>query len=88
VQQPTDQSTEPGGSVIFAIEATGDPAPTVQWEVSHGDGSTFSDIPGATSQALSVEPVSPTQLSYRYRAVISNSAGSDTSASARVMLGA
>jgi hypothetical protein len=72
--------------VTFAIGVTGDPA-TIQWEVSTDNGSTFSDIPGATSPALSVEPVIPTQLSYRYRAVISNPAGSDTSASARVVSG-
>ncbi|MGO8827022.1 MAG: putative Ig domain-containing protein [Acidimicrobiales bacterium] len=88
LQQPTDQNTEPGGSATFAIGIAGDPAPTVQWQVSKDNGSTFSNIPGATSQALSVEPVGPTQLSYRYRAVISNLAGSDTSASARVVLGA
>jgi hypothetical protein len=84
VEQPTDQSVGSGGSVTFAVGTTGDPTPTVQWQVST-NGSAFSDIPGATSSVLSVEPVIPVQLSNRYRAVISNSAGSDTSASARVL---
>ena len=87
VQQPTDRTAQPGGSVAFAVGATGDPAPTVQWQVSANGSSTFTDISGATSPALTVGPVSPSQLSSRYRAVISNPAGSDTSASARVVLG-
>ena len=65
----------------------GDPAPTVQWQVSTNGGSTFSDLPGATSQTLTVDPVTSGQQWDRYRAVVSNPAGSDTSASARLVVG-
>ncbi|MGA2932572.1 MAG: immunoglobulin domain-containing protein, partial [Acidimicrobiales bacterium] len=86
-QQPTDQTVEPGGTATFAIEATGNPAPTVQWQVSTNGGSTFSDVTGATSQTLTVGAVTSGQQWDRYRAVVSNPAGSDTSASARLVVG-
>jgi hypothetical protein len=86
-QQPTDQSVEPGGTATFVIEADGDPAPTVQWQVSTNNGATFSDLPGATSQKLALDAVIPAQQGDRYRAVVNNPAGSDTSASARLVVG-
>src|SRR5205807_373622 len=58
--------------------ASGTPAPTVQWQVST-DGTTFSNISGATSTTLNV-PTTDTSLSGRkYRAVFSNSAGTASS---------
>ena len=78
----------PGGTANFAIQATGDPAPAVQWQVSADDGVSFSAIPGATSQTLTVRAVSLSQQWYRYRAVVENAAGTATSASAALVVGA
>lgn len=46
-------------------------APTVQWQVSTDDGSTFSNIPGATSFTLSFI-ATPAENGNEYRAVFSN----------------
>ena len=86
-QQPTDQTVQLGGTATFVIVASGDPAPSVQWQVSTNGGATFSDLPGATSQTLTLDPVIPAQQGDRYRAVVNNPAGSDTSASARLVVG-
>jgi len=85
--QPVDQTVSPAGTVTFATVATGGPALTVQWQVSANGGRTFSDIPGATSSSLTLGGVVPLQVGDRYRAVYSDAAGSDTSASARVLAG-
>ncbi len=85
-QQPTDQSLSPGGTATFAVIAEGAPEPTVQWEESTDNGRSYDDIPGATSLEISVGPVDTAQQGDRYRAVITNAAGSDTSASARLLV--
>ena len=88
IQQPTDQTVLPGGTANFAIQTTGDPAPAVQWQESADDGVSFSAIPGATSQTLTVRAVSVSQQWYRYRAVVESAAGTATSASAALVVGA
>ena len=46
---PTSQTVAAGNSVTFTVAASGTPAPTVQWEVSTNNGTSFSVITGATS---------------------------------------
>ena len=87
VQQPMDQTVTSGGTAIFAIQATGNPPPAVQWQVSTDDGTTFVPVAGATLSTLTVNQVSPSEQWYRYRAVVSNVAGSVTSASAALIVG-
>lgn len=69
-----------GSTVNFFASATGDPTPTVQWQVSTGGGP-FTDISGATSTTLSVT-VTPALNGNQYRAVFTNECGSDTTAPA------
>lgn len=68
-KQPARESVGPGSSVTFNADATGTPAPTVQW--------TFNGvpIPGATSPSLVVSNVQPANAGI-YRAIFTNSAGS------------
>ena len=73
--QPSSQQACPGETVSFSAEATANPAPTVQWQVSTNDGATFNDIPGETSTTYSFT----TKLvdeGNQYRAVFTNTNGS------------
>ncbi len=71
---PTDQTVTAGSRVTFTAAATGNPTPTVQWQISTDGGLTFINISGATSTTLSF-PVTTAMRGYRYRAVFTNSIG-------------
>jgi hypothetical protein len=77
---PSDQTEPSGNAVTFTVAATGNPTPTIQWQ-SSADGTTFTDIAGATSATLSFTATSD-QDGALYRAVLTNSQGSATSAAA------
>ncbi|HTU21258.1 MAG TPA: immunoglobulin domain-containing protein [Gemmataceae bacterium] len=77
--QPTDQSTTMGNTATFTAAASGNPTPTVQWQVSADGGNTFSDISGATSTTLILSNVALAMSGYEYQAVFSNSLGTTTS---------
>jgi hypothetical protein len=68
--EPTNQSATAGGTASFSAQATGDPAPTVEWETSADDGNTWS----ATGVTTTTDTVNATR-SADYRAVFSNSTG-------------
>ena len=78
---PSNTTVTSGQSASFSASATGSPAPTVQWQVSSDGGTTFSDLPGATSTTLTFT-ASMSQNSNLYRAVFTNSSGSVTSSAA------
>ena len=78
---PSNTTVTSGQSASFSASATGSPAPTVQWQVSSDGGTTFTDLPGATSTTLTFT-ASMSQNSNLYRAVFTNSSGSVTSSAA------
>ena len=72
--EPVNQSVLSGDVVDYVAAATGNPAPSVQWQVS-SDNSSFTDVAGATLTTLSF--VAPFQQQpVFYRAVFTNSQGS------------
>src|SRR5260370_6336780 len=73
--QPTNQTVTAGQTATFTAAATGSPTPTVLWQVSTDNGTTFSVIPGATSTTLSFA-TTLSQNRNQYQAVFTNSAGS------------
>ena len=77
--QPSNQTVTVGGTATFTAAASGNPAPTVQWQVSTDSGSTWGDITGATSTTLTLTSVALSQNGYEYHAVFTNSAGTATS---------
>ena len=79
---PSNQSVTAGHSVSFSAAATGNPAPTVQWQVSTDGGITYSFIAGGTSTTLTFAGTTAGQNGYRYRAVFTNSVGSATTTAA------
>jgi hypothetical protein len=77
LSSPTSQTVLTGSSVTFSASATGYPTPTVQWQQST-NGSTYSNIAGATSTTYTISAVTNSMNNYRYRAVFTNSVGSAT----------
>lgn len=72
--QPQTTAVYAGQTATFTAAATGDPAPTVQWELS-ADGSTWAPIAGATTTTLQVPAVTRSDSGHLYRAVFTNRKG-------------
>ncbi len=71
--QPLPQTVCAGGTATFTAAASGNPAPTVQWQVSTNGGTSFSNISGATSTTLSITGTTAAMNNNQYRAVFTNS---------------
>jgi hypothetical protein len=74
--QPVAQSVEEGKTATFTAAASGIPAPAVQWQVSTNGGTTWANVPGATTTTLNTAPTTASENGYEYRAVFTNSSGS------------
>ncbi len=75
--QPANvEATEPNAAT-FTAAASGNPAPSVQWEVAE-DGVHFIGVPSATSDTLVVEPTTVFESGYKFRAKFTNAAGEAT----------
>ena len=76
---PTSQTILAGGAAIFTAAASGNPAPTVQWEVNIGSG--FLDLTdgavygGSSSDTLTITAATAAMNGYQYEAVFSNGVG-------------
>lgn len=70
--QPQSQSVGVGSSATFMVVATGNPAPTYQWQK---DGA---DISGATDSTLTISSVAKANKG-KYTVVVTNSGGTATS---------
>jgi Immunoglobulin I-set domain len=85
--QPANQIVAVNSAVILSAAAAGNPAPSVQWQISTGKGAAFHNISGATSDTYSfAAPAAPT--SDLYRAVFTNATGHADSRSALVTVDA
>jgi hypothetical protein len=73
--QPSAQTVDAGQTATFTAAASGNPTPSVQWQVSTDGGSTFTDILGATSPTYSAT-AEPSADGNEYQAVFTNSVGS------------
>ena len=78
-EQPSGITVEVGTGAAFEAAASGFPAPTVQWEVSSNSGGTWSVVPGATSDQLTIASTQVSENGDEYRAVFTNAAGKATS---------
>jgi hypothetical protein len=74
-QNPKDQTVAEGETAVFEAKASGEPAPTVQWEVSTDKGATWSNVAGATSGRLELTGTKTSQSGDRYRALFKNTGG-------------
>ncbi len=75
--QPADALVSVGGEVSFEVSAAGTAPFSYQWQEDAGTG--FVDILGATDSSLTLNDLSLSQSGYRYRAIVTNAFGSDTS---------
>ncbi len=73
--EPIDRSVAVGSSAEFALSGTGDPVPTYQW-FSALPGNDFVPLVGATGSVLITSPLSLADQGRRYKAILTNSAGS------------
>lgn len=78
-QQPGNLSVTAGQAGSFSAVASGDPAPSVQWQRAASGTDTYTDIPGATGPTYTTPAVAIADGGSRYRAVFSNGAGTATS---------
>jgi hypothetical protein len=78
---PSDRTVAAGRWVTFKAGATGNPKPTVQWQVSTDGGGTWNDICGATSTTLGFF-TSACENGNKYRAVFTNIIGTATTTAA------
>jgi predicted secreted protein len=76
--QPISQTVTAGLSATFTAAASGFPAPTVQWRVSTDHGVTFSPVPGATTDTLTIPATTFAENGNEYEAVFTNGSGSAT----------
>ena len=74
ITNPMSQTVAVGQSATFKAAAAGTPKPMVQWQVSADDGSTWSNVSGATTTTLTVT-ATQAQNGDEYRAVFTSSAG-------------
>ncbi len=78
---PADTTVNAGAAASFTAAASGNPPPTVQWQMSTDGGATFNPISGATSATYSFTATAA-QNGYEYEAVFTNSVGGATTAAA------
>jgi hypothetical protein len=79
---PHNATVNAGQTATFTAAANGNPAPTVQWQLSTDGGTTFSNIAGATGTTLTLTGTTASQNGTIYRAVFTNSVGSVTTSRA------
>jgi hypothetical protein len=82
---PGAQSVIAGQTATFSAAASGNPTPTVQWQVSTDGGNTFTDIGGANATTYRFT-ASIGQNGEEFRAVFSNSVGSVPTNAATLMV--
>lgn len=79
---PVNQRVVAPAAARFAVTASGTPTPSCQWQLSTNAGGSFANISGATGCSYSTPATSVADSGQQYRVVVSNAAGSITSAAA------
>ncbi|AWI10122.1 InlB B-repeat-containing protein [Ereboglobus luteus] len=80
--QPAAQTVTAGGTATFTVAATGNPAPTYQWQSAPVGTDTWTAIDNATSATLTLSSVTLAQNGMQYRCVVTNSQAFVNSAAA------
>lgn len=80
---PADQTVASGADATFTASGTGTPTPTLSWQ-SSPDGTTWTDVPGATSGTLVVQDTTYALDGTLYRALVTNDQGTAPTAPAEL----
>ena len=80
--EPDSLTVTQGGSATFSVTAAGDPPLQYQWQRANAGSSTFNPIAGATGSSYTLPAVQSSDNGARFRVVVTNTYGSDTSAAA------
>jgi MBG domain-containing protein len=78
--QPSNTSITYGANATFTAAGAGNPAPSVQWQVSTNSGSSWTDLVGEAGTTLTVAKPSVAQSGNQYRALFGNTCGGAQSA--------
>ena len=70
--QPSAVSITYGSNAVFTAAASGEPAPSVQWQVSTTAGATWADLDGQTATTLTLTAPPVALSGHQYRAVFTN----------------
>ncbi|MDF9832449.1 putative repeat protein (TIGR02543 family) [Ereboglobus sp. PH5-5] len=79
---PSNLTVLAGTAATFTVAATGNPAPTYQWQSAPDGTDTWTPIEGATSATLTFDAATLAQNGMKYRCVVTNSQGFVNSAAA------
>jgi N-acetylneuraminic acid mutarotase len=88
ITQPTSQTVTAGGNTTFTVAASGNPAPTYQWQLSTNGGSTWTNLgdtapySGTATGTLTITGATAAMNGYEYRCVASNGVTPNASSSA------
>ncbi|MFZ0786186.1 MAG: immunoglobulin domain-containing protein [Candidatus Acidiferrales bacterium] len=82
--QPSNQTVLVGQTATFSVTATGNPAPTYQWQ----NAATSANIPGATSASYTTPATMIADNGSTFQVVVTNSVGSQTSHAATLTVNA
>ena len=82
VMQPVSQTISAGQTAIFTIAASGNPAPSFQWQSSVDGGGTWMPVSGATGAILTIPNVTAGMTGAQYRCVATNAVGAATTGAA------
>ena len=74
--QPASVSVLTPNTATFTVVVTGNPAPTLQWQLSTNAGGSFADIAGATGSSYTTTATVVGDNGHQYRVVATNTVGS------------
>ncbi len=82
-QQPTNVTVEEPAPAGFTSAASG--SPSVQWEESVNEGTSWQPIPGATSGTYTIAATSTSESGHRFRALFTNAEGGSITSKAATL---
>jgi hypothetical protein len=84
VTDPLSQSVPLGQTATWTVGASGNPTPTVDWQISVDGGVTWIDVGALTGDTVTSGPLTAFENGWEVRAVFTNGGGSATTTAATI----